>query len=88
MNCLYNEQDKHIHFAVTPINYENGCRFRNWYEDYYELSKYLAEKYGNRIQFELKNSDIGHFHCFSKSDEELFQFWVRTGKIMGRDDIR
>lgn len=50
---IYNEQNKHIHFAVNPINYENGSRFRNRYEDYYELSKYLAEKCEIRILFEI-----------------------------------
>ena len=34
----------------------------------------------NNINFILKNSTTGHFHCFDKFDN-LFQFWCSTGKI-------
>ena len=39
------------------------------------------EKY--EIQYELKNQGNGHFHCWRKSDNKLFQFWAGTGKILG-----
>ena len=38
------------------------------------------EKHG--IEYELKNAEIGHFHCWRKKDDELFQFWASTGKIL------
>lgn len=37
----------------------------------------------NGIRYELKNAQIGHFHCWRKSDGKLYQFWAGTGKIMG-----
>lgn len=42
----------------------------------------------NGIMYELKNREIGHFHCFRKSDGKLFQFWAGTGKIIGIDRAR
>ena len=39
------------------------------------------EKY--EIQYELKNQGNGHFQCWRKSDNKLFQFWAGTGKILG-----
>ena len=39
------------------------------------------EKY--EIRYELKNQSNGHFHCWRKSDNKLFQFWAGTGKILG-----
>lgn len=39
----------------------------------------------NGIEFELKNAEIGHFHCRRKSDDKLFQFWAGTGKILGSE---
>lgn len=37
----------------------------------------------NDIEYQLKNEAIGHFHCWRKSDDRLFQFWAGTGKILG-----
>lgn len=37
------------------------------------------EKYG--IEYCLKNTTTGHFHCWRKSDGKLFQFYAGTGKI-------
>lgn len=38
------------------------------------------------ICYVLKNSQIGHFHCWRKSDDKLFQFWAGTGKILGMEE--
>ena len=35
------------------------------------------------IRYELKNANIGHFHCWRKIDGQRFQFYAGTGKIMG-----
>ena len=37
----------------------------------------------NGIRYKLKNEAIGHFHCWRKSDNKLYQFWAGTGKILG-----
>ena len=37
----------------------------------------------NGIMYSLKNAENGHFHCWRKSDNKLFQFWASTGKIQG-----
>lgn len=37
----------------------------------------------NNIQYVLKNEQTGHFHCWRKSDDKLFQFYAGTGKIVG-----
>ena len=37
------------------------------------------------IRYELKNEATGHFHCWRKTDGQLFQFWAGTGKILGRN---
>ena len=42
----------------------------------------------HRIKYELKNKEIGHFHCWRKSDNKLVQFWAGTGKIMGCKNAR
>ena len=39
----------------------------------------------NNIEYQLKNKQIGHFHCRRKSDDKLFQFWSGTGKILGSE---
>jgi hypothetical protein len=39
------------------------------------------EKYD--IEYSLKNETTGHFHCYRKSDDKLFQFYAGTGKIQG-----
>lgn len=39
------------------------------------------EKHG--IKYRLLNGAVGHFHCWRKSDDRLFQFWAGTGKILG-----
>lgn len=51
--------------------------------------KYAVERLKeNGIDFEVKNEYTGHFHCWRKSDNKLFQFFAGTGKIMGYDRIR
>ena len=35
------------------------------------------------IEYQLKNRQTGHFHCWRKSDDKLFQFYAGTGKIQG-----
>ena len=37
----------------------------------------------NGIHYILKNKQTGHFHCWRKSDDKLFQFYAGTGKIVG-----
>nr|DAH38973.1 MAG TPA: hypothetical protein [Caudoviricetes sp.] len=39
----------------------------------------------NGIRYELKNAQTGHFHCWRKSDNKLFQFYAGTGKIQGEE---
>lgn len=46
--------------------------------------EYAIEQFKkNNIEYQLKNAQIGHFHCWRKSDGRLFQFWAGTGKILG-----
>lgn len=40
------------------------------------------------IEYDLKNNQTGHFHCWRKSDGKLFQFYAGTGKIQGYDRAR
>jgi len=40
----------------------------------------------HEIIFEIKNPDIGHFHCWAKNGCQLIQFWAGTGKILGRQE--
>lgn len=40
------------------------------------------------IAYELKNPQTGHFHCWRKSDDKLFQFYAGTGKIQGFTNTR
>lgn len=40
------------------------------------------------IEYVLKNEQIGHFHCYRKSDSKLFQFYAGTGKIQGYNRAR
>lgn len=44
------------------------------------------EKQG--IKFNLKNAATGHFCCYRKFDNKLFQFWAGTGKILGEENSR
>lgn len=37
------------------------------------------------IEYQLKNGQTGHFHCWRKTDDQMFQFYAGTGKIMGRN---
>ena len=48
-----------------------------------EFAKVMFEKHG--IEYQLKNSTTGHFHCWRKSDDKLFQFYAGTGKIQGEE---
>jgi len=50
---------------------------------------YAEEQLSARgIKYEIKNREIGHFHCFRKSDGKMFQFWAGTGKIQGFENKR
>lgn len=40
----------------------------------------------NNIEYTLKNKATGHFHCWRKSDNQLFQFYAGTGKIVGESE--
>ena len=40
------------------------------------------------IEYQLKNQQTGHFHCWRKSDDKLFQFYAGTGKIQGFTQVR
>lgn len=54
-----------------------------------ERIKYAIRQFEiNNIEYVLKNSSIGHFHCRRKSDGVLFQFWSGTGKILGYENKR
>lgn len=44
------------------------------------------EKHG--IEYDLKNEQTGHFHCWRKSDGKLFQFYAGTGTIHGVKSAR
>ncbi len=51
--------------------------------------KYAIEQFKkNNIEYVLKNEQTGHFHCYRKSDDKLFQFYAGTGKIMGFENKR
>lgn len=34
------------------------------------------------IEYQLKNSTTGHFHCYRKADDKLIQFYAGTGTII------
>ena len=40
------------------------------------------------IEYQLKNEQTGHYHCWRKSDDKLFQFYAGTGKIQGFTQVR
>lgn len=42
----------------------------------------------NDIEYRLLNPRIGHFHCYRKADDKLFEFYAGTGKIKGEEDKR
>ncbi len=45
---------------------------------------YAIEQFRSHgIEYALKNSTTGHFHCRRKSDDALIQFYAGTGKIVG-----
>ena len=51
--------------------------------------KYAIKQFEEHgIRYELKNAEIGHFHCWRKSDSKLFQFYAGTGKIQGSERVR
>ena len=50
---------------------------------------YAIQQFQNHgIEYQLKNSQTGHFHCWRKSDDRLFQFYAGTGKIQGFSNAR
>lgn len=49
----------------------------------YRIGYAIQQFEKNGIKYELKNASIGHFHCWRKSDNKLYQFWASTGKILG-----
>lgn len=40
------------------------------------------------IEYQVKNAQTGHIHCWRKSDDKLLQFYAGTGKIQGYDNAR
>lgn len=45
---------------------------------------YAIEQFESHgIEYQLKNEQTGHFHCWRKSDDKLFQFYAGTGTIQG-----
>ena len=51
--------------------------------------KFAIEQFEkNNINYVLKNEQIGHFHCWRKSDNKLFNFYASTGKIQGEENRR
>lgn len=51
--------------------------------------EYAIKQFKNHgIKYELKDKTIGHFHCYRKSDNMLFQFYASTGKIKGIERVR
>ena len=42
----------------------------------------------HNIEYSLKNETTGHFHCWRKYDNKLFQFYAGTGKIVGVNNKR
>ena len=46
-----------------------------------EFAKDMFKK--NKIEYQLKKPETGHFHCWRKSDDKLFQFYAGTGKVQG-----
>lgn len=64
------EEAKRVHaerVAKTPERIE------------YAIKQFKA----NGIQYKLKHPDTGHFHCYRKSDGQMFLFWAGTGNILG-----
>lgn len=54
-----------------------------------ERIQYAIKQFeNNNIEYVLKNESIGHFHCYRKCDDKLFQFYAGTGKIQGIDNKR
>lgn len=50
---------------------------------------YAIEQFkAHGIEFQLKNEQTGHFHCWRKSDDRLFQFYAGTGKTQGFSNTR
>lgn len=50
---------------------------------------YAIQQFQNHgIEYQLKNEQTGHFHCWRKSDDKLFQFYAGTGKIQGVKNAR
>lgn len=51
--------------------------------------KYAIKQFEkNDIEYQLKNESTGHFHCWRKTDDKLFQFFAGTGKIQGVEKYR
>lgn len=60
------------------------CRGQSKIERNKQRVKYAIEQFKkHNITFILKNEKIGHFHVRRKRDNQLFQFWAGTGKIVG-----
>lgn len=49
------------------------------------VSYAIRQLEAGNIEYVIKNPEIGHFHCWRKSDGKLIQFWAGTGKIAGYD---
>ena len=42
----------------------------------------------HNVEYLLTDMFTGHFRCYRKSDDKLFEFYAGTGKIKGIDDKR
>lgn len=72
----------------------------NDFEGFHQLYKERVKKNPERvnyaisqfkkhdIEFHLINPKTGHFHCYRKSDDKLFQFYAGTEKIVGYEKER
>lgn len=69
---LYAEQKHRERVAKTP--------------DRIQYAIEQLEKTG--IEYQIKNYQTGHIHCYRKSDDKLFQFYAGTGKIQGEKNKR
>lgn len=54
-----------------------------------ERIKYAIKQFEkHNVEYLLTDMFTGHFRCYRKSDDKLFEFYAGTGKIKGIDDKR
>ena len=62
--------------------------FRTGCKDPDRIAYAIQQFEAHGIEYQLKNEQTGHFHCWRKSDDKLFQFYAGTGKIQGFTQVR